>query len=864
MRFVGIIFFLLCSAISLQAQESLNLSKKIRLEHKRYVLGDLLEELRTKHKINFSYSSSTLDDKTNIKFQAYNQKIKDILDKIAHTNDITYLEYNQKILFKTKPPTVEKYWIYGYIKEEHSGEALIGALLYNQIENTYAHTNEFGYYSMRISRKNPIIEVSYLGYKTQQIQLSTERKKRLDISMSSDNIMPEVIVIAEEKDEDKPLIGQHIVDKQLQNDINEDIDPLSSLKHLPGIQSGSELQGNLFVRGGGSDQNLMLMDGVPIYEVSHLLGLSSIFNADVINKVEVSSGGFDSKYGGRLSSIINLKIKNGNKFKHKAKITLGILGTKLHLEGPLKKEKTSYLVSARTSLLNNITRPLAKKILALDNSDFEYQDLNAKIHHRLSERTSLFISTFQGFDLIGFTNSTFDNNQNRTTRNTYEVLWRNRIYTIGLDRMINKKLYLNITGSIVHYKLDSRSSKYLYTADSTSNTELDLLASSTIHDLNLRADWEYSFSNKHRTNFGFGWTNHMYNPSVVTKFTIDKIIQPSEKSLIKATERFAYWEDQYDITPTFQLSLGIHAAQFLVEEETFNSIQPRFRLNFNLGKHHALHVSGSQMEQFVHLLINPGTGLPSDLWLPSTKKIPPERSNQLTSTYLYRNKNYIFQASLYYKSFSNLIEYQSIFPLYNPIINKKSVIPIEFETRDWEDRVEIGTGKAYGIDFYTAYNSKKWQNSIKYSYGHSNRKFANLNKGKSFPFKYDRRHDFNISIQYNFNKKWNTGINWVYGSGHAISFADTQYLSSEGDYILDIGSRNGKRLPAYHRLDIRSAYKHDLSQRTKLSVIFGTYNLYNRLNPYFVYVLEDSEQNLQARQVGVFPILPYVNVRLEF
>ena len=868
-RYLVFFSFLFC-VICTQGQETINYNQLVSLSSSELSFQKILDEITFQTELSFSYSSSVIKPNKAVQLAKSDGSLRDILIDLSASNNIDYLEFKGKILFIERTDTWEDFWIYGYINDEASGEALISAIVYNFTDKTITETNEFGYYAIKLKSKNPIIKISFLGYETIVLEKVNRKFPRLDYVMRSSLSIPNIIITpydtlinireAEEifegstKNVNPGLLGE--------NDI------MQSIKFQPGIQSGSEVQGNVFVRGGGSDQNLILMDGVPLYEVNHLLGLTSVFNEDAVNDVEISTSGFGAKYGGRLSSVINVQIKNGNKFKHIGSATLGLLGAKIHFEGPINKGETSYIFTARSSYINVLVEPIARRFLSLDETNFGYQDLNLKVHHNLTKNNSISIGTYLGSDKIGFAGITNDEEPipRKIADAKNEISWGNRVFNVRFNQIINKKLFFNISASVVNYSLRSRSSNvyFNYEGDSTTVSELDVFAISVINDNNLKTDWEYKANNDHSILFGGGFTNHVYNPSVISR---DEIITdvPSQSDGILANERFIYLQDQLDISQYLRLRAGFHLSQFFVEESEFSSFQPRIELSVFPDKRSDLSFSYSKMTQFVHLLVNPGTGLPSDLWLPSTEKILPEESVQFSSRYnRIWNDKVISNISFYYKQLDNLIEYVSPAPLFTPIINDSKIVNVINDARDWEDRVVIGRGIAYGVDFFTAYNSDLFKASVAYSYGQSNRQFDAINRGEPFPFRYDRRHDLSITSNYNLSNKLTIGANWVYGSGHTTTLATREQLTPEGP-ILDVSVRNNFRLPAYHRLDLNLKYSKKLTSKLDMEFVLGVYNLYNRLNPYFVYLYKDVvKDQFSVRQVGLFPILPFFNVRIAY
>lgn len=869
---ISILFtFLLFLQSTLTAQIDFN--TPVSLLTNQNTFEKLITDVSTSTGVQFSYSSAVIEPNTFIRLEKSEYKLQEFLNELSNLLYIKYIEFNGKILFVEMEEKWEEFWLYGYVRDASSGESIIGAVVYNATDKVGTLSNEFGYFSLKIMTPNSYVKVSSISYLPDTLINVKRDANRVDVDLTPRYTIPVIIVTPLDTIDSKYILED--VFQTTADNVNPSLfgerDIVQQLKFLPGIQSGSEVQGNLLVRGGGSDQNLMLMDGVPIYETNHLLGLTSIFNDEIINNVDVSTSNFSAKYGGRLSSVIDINVKNGNKYKYSGSASLGLLGAKIHTEGPINKTKTSYNFAARTTYINQFLRPLANRYLNVKDTKFGYNDLNLKLHHQLTKNNAFSINTYLGNDVMGFSNSIANVARpeilSLESKNT--VKWSNRLINFRFDQIVNKKLFFTISTSIVNYNLSTRSSniqRMFDEADMLQVEEIDVFANSRIIDNNIRTDWEYSENNDHSIKFGMGLTNHTYNPTVITKDSIEQNPTLNPEIGIKATEQFFYIEDIYDVSPFLSFRTGFHLSQFNVEEEFFTSFQPRLGINVNFNPQNVIDISYSKMTQFVHLLVNPGTGLPSDLWLPSTSRIPPENSIQYSLKYTrIWNPKVITYASVYYKQFENLIEYRSAFPLYNPIINGSTVLPLFENARDWEDRVEVGNGTATGFEAFISYKTNKWKANLSYGLGLSQRVFENINDGEIFPFKYDRRHDLSFSATYEFSDHFTFGVNWVFGTGHHVTFSTTQFRTIDGEIVTSNGDRNGFELPAYHRLDLNVIYNKKISESLTFQTSFGLYNAYSRLNPYIVYVYYDEVADESfARQLSLFPILPFINVSLKY
>ncbi len=872
MKKIVLIFLFNLLFFGLQAQKGIDFDQVLILNEKTGTVQSLLANVQEISQVSFSYSSSAIDANAVVYLSSKNLTFKQFMNELQEQLEIDYIEFNNKILLIPSKSEEVDFWIDGYIRDKSNGESLIGATIYNASRNTVTETNEFGYYSIKVTSKNQLIRVSYIGYEAEIITGFSENKRRINLDLVQSFKLPNIVI--------KPSDSLSSI-RQIDGEVEKSLmvsnpgilgenNILQSIKLLSEIQSGGEVQGNILVQGGGPDQNLILMDGVPIYEANHLLGLTSIFSSDAVNSVDLETSAFSSKYAGRLSSVINVKTKDGNKFKHQASATMGLLGASFHVEGPISKGRTSYLLSSRTSYINRILEPIVQNYFDILNTEFRYADLKLKLHHNLTKNSSISVGAFLGNDKLGFGNQleTTIEDENIQAFTDNSIQWRNRLYNMLFNQVVNEKLQFSISVSTVEYDLSSLSSNQLLTTtiDTSIFSSLDVLSVSTIDDDNLRTDWEYKASETQKISFGGGRSWHEYSPSIISRDSIIDDINLNFTEGINAVETFIYLQDEIDLSQYFKLTAGFHFSRFVVEDVDFNSFQPRLSADIYLSDRTDIKLSYSEMTQFVHLLVNPGTGLPTDLWLPSTEKIQPEESTNYNISVRHKwNKHFITSSNMYYRQFNNLIDYTSASPLFNPVITKATFIPIINNVRDWEDRVELGKGESYGLNVFGSYISPQFRLSASYAYGFSNRQFDNINRGNPFPYRYDRRHDVNILLQYRLRENWTVGGNWIYGTGQATTFAITEFLTIDGEPVLDFSQRNNFRMPDYHRLDLSATYKKEISDDIKITIDMGLYNVYNRLNPYIVYLQNDEANNeFEARQIGLFPILPFLNVKFNF
>lgn len=765
----------------------------------------------------------------------------------------------------------QKHTISGYVKDKDTGEVLIGANIYNKADLKGTTANAYGFYSLTLPEDSVHIIFSFVGYQPIISDFYLDKDIELNIELSSSIELDEVVVTAEEEIQQQSQMSSITVPvKQIQKlpALMGEVDVLKVLQLLPGVQSGTEGSSGLYVRGGGPDQNLILLDGVPIYNASHLFGFFSVFNADAINNVELIKGGFPARYGGRLSSVVDISMKEGSTKEFKGTATIGLIASKVTLEGPIKNENTTFLVSARRTYIDILTRPIIKA--ANDGNGtagYYFYDMNAKLNHKFSNKDRLFLSGFLGEDKAysKYENSYDDpyGNYHRSYTDEFGLKWGNIIGAVRWNHLFNPKLFSNVTLTYSRYKFrvfeDSKSS----TTDQsgTTNDDYAIQYNSGINDWAAKIDFDYIPTPNHYVRFGLSGIHHHFNPGVLSfqSAEIDTVAGSFDKDDL---EFASYIEDDFKVTDALKLNAGIHFSGFNVDSKTYLSLQPRISLRYLLNSGVALKASYAQMAQYIHLLTNSGIGLPTDLWVPSTGNIRPQTSFQYAigaaKTF---NKTYELSAEAYYKEMRNLIEY-------------KDGASFTSVNKDWQDKVEIGNGRSYGVELFAQKKLGRLTGWVGYTLSWTDRQFENINFGKRFPYRYDRRHDISITSVYKASEKIELSAAWVFGTGNAVTLptesyarenepSDYNYYSSYNglDYY---DSRNGFRMKNYHRLDFSISWvkqkKNGVGRFT-----LGVYNLYNHKNPFYMDLGFDYEtQKTKFVQYSLMPILPSVSYRFDF
>ncbi|MFI5172634.1 MAG: TonB-dependent receptor plug domain-containing protein [Chitinophagales bacterium] len=756
----------------------------------------------------------------------------------------------------------QSFTISGYVTEKSSGEKLINAAVFNSIDRKGTISNEYGFYSLTLTTGNIELNYAYVGYATYKSKFYLNNDTVINIALEESNELQTVEINAEENAErfqerTQMSTVEIPIDqiKALPAFLGE-VDVLKAMQLLPGVSGGTEGTSGIFVRGGSPDQNLILLDGVPVYNASHLFGFFSVFNSDAINKVTLIKGGFPARYGGRLSSVVDIRMKEGNMNEFHGEGSIGLVASRLTFEGPIKKGKTSFIVSGRRTYIDLITRPIIKAQNGGDGvSGYYFYDLNAKINHKFSDKDRLYISGYFGRDKAYFKYKyQYDEDTYREEDNG--LYWGNATAVARWNHLFTKKIFSNLTATFTDYKFDIYSN---FTDENSSgdDTFLGFEYFSGIYDWSLKYDLDYIPLPSHYLKFGGGITYHTFQPGATQFESDNEDVFDDEFSLssdnIFATEFDIYAEDDWEVTNKIKINYGIHASAFLVNEVFYKSLQPRFSARYLINPKFSFKASFSTMTQYIHLLTNSGIGLPTDLWVPATDTVPPQQSYQPAIGIAYELKeDYELSVEGYYKKMKNIIEY-------------KDGANYLFEgLQGWEDKVERGEGWAYGAELFIQKKEGKLTGWVGYTLSWSYRQFPYINLGEKFPYKYDRRHDFEIAAVYKINDKIDVSGTWVYSSGQPISLPIAKYEGVFNEVIYAYEGRNGYRMNAYHRMDINLAV-HKEKKLWSQTWNFGAYNLYNHLNPFFIYQTYDYMTNKNYyRQVSLFPIIPSVSYEFKW
>jgi hypothetical protein len=762
--------------------------------------------------------------------------------------------------------------INGNISDRASGENLESATVYETQQRRGVATNTYGFYSLRLPAGRVALTVSYVGYQTASLDFTVSRDTVLNFQLTPGSVqLGEVVVQGEDEHQQKPLGVVDIPVARLKSvpPLLGEPDIIKSLALTPGVSIGNEGTSGLLVRGGTPDQNLILLDEVPLYNLSHLFGFVSVLNPDAIKKVDLYKAGFPARFGSRLSSVIDITMKEGNNQDFRGEASVGLLSSRFLLEGPLTnslKGRSSFMFSGRASYLGLFTLP---NYIGFKRGDVDqfftywFYDVNAKINHRFKNGSQFFFSFYRGTDLLN------SQEGNREARSKFNLNWGNLTATARYSGALNNKVFFR---TLVGY------SRYGYGIDLTNNVvenrkeniESRFAAQASVKDWLWKTTFEYYPSIRHRLRFGTELIFHTYEPThIETTYPVNPDTLQKINTPVRAGEYAAYLEDDVEVTSWLRANLGVRGVLFGVRQSNYTSLEPRAGLNFLLPKQFAFKVAYSQMRQFIHLLSNNSVGLPNDIWVPATSTVPPQFSQQVAAgiTKTLADKKLELSLEGYYKTMRQLIDYQTG---NNFLVSYNNT---------WENIIERnGIGKSYGLELFVNKTKGRFTGWFAYTLAWNWRKFENINQGRWYAASYDRRHTIAITGSYKLKDNLDVAATWSYHSGQPITVpVAVQENFERGLPLFLYGDRNNYRMPAYHRLDI-SANFHRVTRRNRQATwSVGLYNAYNRANPYYLdfnrsYVYKDPATrfdkpvgiNYKLTAVGVIPILPFISYSLKF
>lgn len=762
----------------------------------------------------------------------------------------------------------DNYKISGTLTDVVSGEPLIAATIFVKEDNTKgAFSDENGNYEFSIPPGEYTLIINYFSYKTDTIKVKVQGDLKVDVPMEPEAQQMEEIVLKGTKPVEN-VESTEMGKLEIKADEAEKIpaifgetDLMKTLQLLPGVQAAGEGNSGIYVRGGGPDQNLVLMDEAPVYNTGHLFGFFSVFNNDAISDVTMYKGNMPASYGGRISSVIDFSMKEGDFQKFHADGGIGLISSRLTLSGPIVKDKLAVMVSGRRTYIDMITKPFVERE-GIRGVPYYFYDLNGKVNWKIGEKDELFYSGYYGRDnlrlvfLDGRINAMID--------------WGNETSTLKWKHVFSEKVVQHV--ALIYNKFGFISE--------ASFDEYDSGVTSGIKDFSAKADYDYFPSVRHKIKVGGIYTRHTYTPrrTTATADTID-FGEGSVNSKIRVNDMAIYALDEFSLTEKLKINIGLRYNLFnqvgpynYIKEENgerdttsfssgetvqnWDGLEPRFSARYLINEKSSLKTAFNINNQYIHLVSLTGNTMPFDIWLPSNKKIKPQRGWQYSLGY-YRNlkeNNYEFSVEGYYKEMANQLEYRQD---YVPAVSGEV-----------EDDLVSGDGWSYGLEFFLKKKYGDFQGWIGYTISRTQRKFPDINEGRIFPARYDRIHDLSIVATYDYGERWSFGATFVYATGQAVTLPERRYFI-EGDVFFQYGDRNSYRMQPYNRLDLSVTYKSKETKKFKSNWTLAIYNAYNRKNPYLYFIdvegnPADGELELSAKKLYLFPILPSITWNFSF
>ncbi|QMU31539.1 TonB-dependent receptor [Adhaeribacter radiodurans] len=766
----------------------------------------------------------------------------------------------------------QKLTLSGYIRDAVSGESLLGATIRVKDKvNQGSTANNYGFYSLTLTQGSYTLIAQYLGYQSQEISLNLTQNQQQNILLTPASVQVQEVVISDKRPDEQvksTQMSQIILPMEQVKTLPVlfgETDILKTIQLLPGIKSGGEGNTGFYVRGGGADQNLVLLDEAVVYNPGHLFNFFSVFNSDAIRNTTVIKGNMPARYGGRLASVLDISMKEGNKEKFQGTGGVGLIASRFLVEGPLAQQKASFMISGRRTYLDVIANPFLKNT-SQGGVPYSFFDLNAKVNYTLSRKDRLYLSGYLGQDV-----GAFDLSDGRFQA---DFNWGNKIAVARWNHLFSEKMFLNVSGIYNRYRFifDSHFDNY--------DSKLD----TGVEDVGVKVDFDYYPSLRHTLQYGLQYTKHLVTPRTGTAQTDEGVDFATDRVRRKqAHEAAFYLSDDWVLSDKLTINLGIRASglrqtgpftQFnfdntgkLIDSISYQAgqkvkeylaLEPRLSFRYIVSPTASIKAGISRNAQYLHLVSNAYTALPVDIWVPSSALVKPQYSWQYTAGYFRNFKENTYEASVevYYKTLENQLEY------------REGYVPGPLN-KDLEYEFVAGQGRSYGAEIFIRKNQGRMQGWLGYALARTTRTFPDLNGGRTFPARSDRRHDVSLVSSYKYNEKWTLGGTFTLGTGQAVTLPERRYVVEDA-VIYQYGARNGFRMQSNHRLDLSATYQKNQKKRLNSSWTFAVYNAYGRHNPFFYYIdnegsAYDATLLVKAKKVSVFPFpIPSVTWNFSF
>lgn len=878
-----VLFLILLSSAIVHGQDIL--AQKISFKVSQATIPQAIDQLANQTELDIAYSHQFFDDQTKVTLQLENVPIKQVLDQILLKTNVTYkmLGESRVLLFidKGKPITLS-----GYVEDEETGERLASARIYTDDQRIGAITNEYGFFSVKVPQHLEVLYVSSVGFKTKQIRISSLPPPPFGIHLEQIDDLPAIIIEVRDSTEyleysSIALDQDNIIEiserlTQYSPSLNGQTDYLRTIQMLPGIQAQSDGFGGINVRGNESGQNLMLLDGSPIYIPYHLLGLYSTYNPETVKSVRLVKGNFPARYGGAVSSILDVQTREGNLKEFQGSAEANLLNGAVSFEGPLKKEKGSFLIAARYSPMAYFFKPVFSRLYfenTVDELTTTFYDLNFKTNYKLSKKDRVYLSFFHGQDII-YQSALRQVDEYNQFYSTFDLDWENTLATLRWNHLFSPDLFMNITFNYSDYKHRfSTLDEFEFRDDVNYNKDLFALDNrSSNYDYGLKADFDYTASKLHTFRFGFKYNYRNFNPRFYfvqnTTVEIEDYELGSEeydfenyyenKALpqVFAHQSAIYLEDHIK-TKKWYFNLGARLTSFDNEDASFINFQPRLLARFSPNKKIAFTLVGNRRFQYLHLIANPAIQLPNDLWLPSDDTKDPQELYESEFTFDYRiNRTISFSTTAYYRMVQNVYAYPETFEY---LSNSADYSEFNFLVK--------GMGESKGVELTLDIADQIRGFLVTYTLSESTRKFDSLNLGNSFHSIYDNRHQFKMAFHHTLSKSFKVGLNFVYSSPrphiNVLRFSANGAFSNINED--PPGYKNTTRGASYMRADMNLQYHHS-GKKLDHTVKFGVYNIFSADNPaiYEVQYIDQSSGEIISNPLKSIPVLPNFSYRIGF
>lgn len=900
-RVTLVVMMMILALSGLRAQtKGVDETRKVTMNMQKASIREILDEIQKQTGLTFSYESSLLKELPKTTFRADDEALPDCLKRLFANLPVAYQMKGNVVILKRKPKQVT---VSGFVRDKRSAESLIGASVYEAHSRVGTASNNFGFFSLTLPPGNITIRSSYIGYTSHQHILNgLERDTVLIIELEPSASLQEVVITGQSNDKQSVLSTQMGALEINQQTIRStpvmfgEADIIKTLQLTPGVSAGTEGTAGMYVRGGNVDENLFLIDGNPVYQINHIGGIFSAFNPEAISGMDFFKSGFPSRYGGRLSSVVDVHTKEGNMKEYHGSASIGLISGNLNFEGPIIKDRTSFNIGLRRTWLDVLSAPavaIANKITKKDGTRlrarYAFHDLNLKVNHIFNDRSRMYLSLYNGNDVLkggstDFPDQDSDNNYNYDS--DVSLRWGNIMATAGWTYVFNNRLFGKVSGVFTRYHSRLRNTEHDVVGNEGDEDYSDSFreneTNTGITDFGLRTSFDYMPASAHHIRFGGDYLVHRFHPEYNRSVAYEKneetsveIGQEFANDLLWGHEAGVYAEDDWTLSSAVRLNAGLRFSLFNVQGKTYTGLEPRVSLRWLLDDNLSFKASYSRMNQYVHLISNSFISLPTDAWMPVTRKLKPLISDQVSAGFYYNlNKEYNFSVEGYYKTLDNLLEYRDGHTFTPSFVN-------------WEDKLTAGEGRSYGAEFMVRKETGRTTGWVGYGLSWSDRQFDELNQGARYPARFDNRHKLNIVVMHKISPKVELSAAWSYASGNHVTLSLENYYengtgspTNNDNHYMDASEsidyyegRNNYQLPAYHRLDLGiKIYRPKKKGRMGIWTV-SIYNVYSRMNPFMIYKSDKTVpdpgssygKNVPVfKTIGIMPIIPSISYTYKF